>query len=317
MKKLLLLVACSLSLISFLWWRHVLTPVDPQANKAVVFAIPKGQSIDAIGNRLQASHLIRSAAAFKIYVSSHHLASSMQAGDFRLQGNMSLPTIAENLTHGTLDIWVTLLEGWRREEMADKLEQEFTAKGATFDRAGFVEASTGLEGYLFPDTYLIPPNSSGSAIATLLKNTFAKKVDLTQNQSGLTEKEVVILASILEREVAASYDRPIIAGILLKRLQKGWPLQADATIQYIMGKPNNWWPQNISPTDIKIKSSYNTYSHPGLPPTPIANPGLASLKATLHPQASEYWFYISDTKGAIHYATTLEEHNSNIAKYLP
>lgn len=310
--------------ISFFWYRQALRPVDPETATSQVFVIPKGQSIDKVGKRLQEAKLIHSAAIFKIYVTGKGLATKIQAGDFRLNPSMSLPQIAENLTSGTLDIWVTLLEGWRREEMATKLAEEFAARGATFDSAGFLQATDGLEGYLFPDTYLIPPTASGSAVASQLKNTFSKKVDFSGNQSGLSDEQVLVLASILEREVHTKKDRPIIAGILIKRLQNKWPLQVDAAIQYLLGTRTcrnqstqcNWWPQNITKQDLKINSPYNTYAQPGLPPTPITNPGLASIEAALNSQASEYWFYISDLEGAIHYAKTLEEHNANIAKYL-
>ncbi len=311
-------------IVPFLWFRQALTPIDPKTTTPQVFVIPKGQSIDKIGKRLHEAKLIRSAAVFKIYVTGKGLATKIQAGDFRLNPSMNLAQIAENLTTGTLDIWVTLLEGWRREEMAAKLVEEFAAKDATFDTAGFLQASDGLEGYLFPDTYLIPPTASGSAVASQLKNTFAKKVSLTNNQSGLSTEQAIILASILEREVATKKDRPIIAGILTKRWQNKWPLQADATIQYLLGTRTchnqlsqcNWWPQNITKQDLQINSPYNTYTQPGLPPTPISNPGLASIEAALQPQESEYWFYISDLQGNIHYAKTIEEHNQNIAKYL-
>ena len=132
----------------------------------------------------------------------------------------------------------------------------------------------------------------------------------------LSDEQVIVLASILEREVRTKKDRPLIAGILIKRFQNNWPLQADATVQYIIGNEKNWWPQNITKAHLKINSPYNTYKHPGLPPAPISNPGLASIEAALRPESSSYWFYISDLDGAIHYANTIEEHNANIATYL-
>jgi len=308
--KLIGLLVIGLLVIIILWYRQALSPISPQTTTPQVFVIPKGQSIDKIGKRLQAEKLIRSAAVFKIYVTSKGLATKIQAGDFRLNPSMSLTQIADNLTRGTLDVWVTLLEGWRREEMAEKLAQ------AGFDKTEFLAATKGSEGYLFPDTYLIPPTSSGSAVASQLKNTFSKKVDLRDNQSGLSDEQVIVLASILEREVRTKKDRPLIAGILIKRFQNNWPLQADATVQYIIGNEKNWWPQNITKAHLKINSPYNTYKHPGLPPAPISNPGLASIEAALRPESSSYWFYISDLDGAIHYANTIEEHNANIATYL-
>jgi len=106
-----------------------------------------------------------------------------------------------------------------------------------------------------------------------------------------------------------------VAGILIKRGENDWPLQIDATVQYILGKKGNWWPQ-INGGDLKIDSLYNTYKNKGLPPGPICNPGLASIKAVLYPQKTDFWFYLSDKTGKMHYAKTNEEHNNNIRKYL-
>ena len=130
------------------------------------------------------------------------------------------------------------------------------------------------------------------------------------------------MASLVEREAKHDDDRPVIAGIMLKRLKADWPLQIDATLQYALANLRciaksscDWW---IVPTaaDKKINSAYNTYLNNGLPPAPICNPGLSSIKAVVNPQTNNYWFYISDSKGQMHYAKTIEEHNENIAKYL-
>lgn len=308
---------------SLLWWRWATAPADSASSAAQIFVIPRGQGIDAIGDRLYQAELIRSPAAFKIMVFKNHLAKKIQAGDFRLKPSMDLNTITQELTHGTLDIWVTLLEGWRQEEIANKIEKEFVSKNSEFDKLAFLQATKKDEGYLFPDTYLIPRDASAATIASLLKNTFNKKVDLSQNSSGLSSKQVITLASILEREVRTDKDRPIIAGILIKRLENDWPLQADATVQYAVASKNcrrsdncTWWPQNLTRADIDLDSPYNTYQNQGLPPTPICSPGLASIKAVLSPKSSAYWFYISDLKGNIRYAETVEDHNANITKYL-
>lgn len=318
-------MALTLFLGGFLiWWRVTTAPVDPKEPTATVFVVPKGQALDVIGRRLKEAGLIRSPIAFKLIVLKKGLASKIQAGDFRLRRSMDTGAIIEELTHGTLDIWVTLLEGWRREEMARELAREFASRELEFDIAEFAAASKGQEGYLFPDTYLIPRDASAAAIVKFLRDTFDTKVDLTDNQSSLTSNQVIILASILEREVATDKDRPLVAGILQKRLRFGWPLQADATVQYALGsqrcEPVNltctWWEPHLTQADLALKSPYNTYDNVGLPPTPIANPSLASINATLHPQTSSYWFYISDLEGNIHYAETIEAHNQNIATYL-
>ena len=308
----------------FFWWRWVTGPLDRSSQAAQIFVIPPGQGIDTIAKRLKTAGLIRSASAFKITVVKNSIASRIQAGDFRLRPSMDLETIAQELTHGTLDVWVTLLEGWRREEIAHKLEQEFVARDAEFNPVAFLESTRGQEGYLFPDTYLLPRDASATAIAAIIRGTFDKKVDLSQNQSGLTSKQVIIIASIIEREVRTDQDRPLIAGILIKRLQNDWPLQADATVQYAIGTKDcrqrtgecDWWKASLTKADLTINSPYNTYQNQGLPPAPIANPGLASINAALTPQSSDSWFYLSDLKGQIHYAQNIEGHNANIRTYL-
>jgi UPF0755 protein len=130
---------------------------------------------------------------------------------------------------------------------------------------------------------------------------------------------VITLASIIEREGQTNEDRPVIAGILMNRLEAGWPLQADATLQYALGyqsKDKTWWKKTLYDEDKKINSPYNTYANPGLPPGPISNPGLASIQAAIYPKKTDYWYYLHDPAGGVHYAITLEEHNANIAKFL-
>lgn len=136
--------------------------------------------------------------------------------------------------------------------------------------------------------------------------------------ASLTPDNVLILASLVEREARASADRPIIAGILLKRLRDGHPLQVDATVQYAIGYTHSdgWWRKELTTDDLKFKSPYNTYINAGLPPGAICNPGLSSITAVIHPTPTDYYYYLSDKSGQMHYARTLEEHNANIARYL-
>ena len=206
-------------------------------------------------------------------------------------------------------------EGWRREEFGQRL----AANLEEFDYQEFLNLTKNLEGYLFPDTYLVPKEASPTAVLKIFQQNFEKKfssdLEKAAQEKGLTQKQVLILASIVEREAGDDKDRPLIAGILLKRWLQGWPLQADATAQYVVGEENDWWPQVIK-RDLQINSSFNTYQYAGLPPAPICNPGLASIEAVIYPQESDYWFYLSDSSGAVHYAKTNEEHSRNIERYL-
>jgi UPF0755 protein len=145
-------------------------------------------------------------------------------------------------------------------------------------------------------------------LVTILHNNYLKKV-------GELDKQTLILASLVERETKGDAEKPVVAGILKKRLAQNWALELDATVQYALGKTGNWWPDTTL-ADRKVKSPYNTYLHPGLPPAPIGNPGLASINAVKNAEESPYYYYLHDKSGVIHYASTLEEHNQNIAKYI-
>ncbi|MEK9143874.1 MAG: endolytic transglycosylase MltG [Patescibacteria group bacterium] len=299
-----------------LWWRDALASVDPQEPTSETFAVTRGEGVKSIAARLAAARLIRSPTGFYLLVKLMGIEHNLQAGDFRLNRRMDTKTIAGELTHGILDAWVTILEGWRVEEIAAKLNKELDIPESEFVKVA-------REGYMFPDTYLVPRDATVGAVAQLFTSTFDQKVDTAMRadakKTGLTFPEVLTLASIVEREGRTDEDRPVIAGILLKRLKADWPLQADATLQYALGYQTGektWWKKNLFDEDKKITSLYNTYLHPGLPPGPIANPGLASIKAVIYPKETDYWYYLHDPKGGAHYAKTLEEHNSNISKYL-
>ena len=159
-----------------------------------------------------------------------------------------------------------------------------------------------------------------------MNSNFEKKYAELSNQaaSNLTKNQIVTLASMIERETITDEERPIVSGILIKRLENDWALQVDAAVQYAVANSKikssssrleNYW-ETITKLDLEINSPFNTYKYTGLPPSPIANPGLSSLSAALNPQESSYWFYLHDPKGIIHYAEDIEGHNENVRKYL-
>lgn len=299
----------------FFWWRWASGPVTTQEKREKVFIVKKGEDLSSIAARLDKEGLVKSALAFKIIVLSSGWADRIQAGSFRLRSSMDGRETAFTLTKGTVDIWLTFPEGWRKEEFARRL----SANLKNFSEEDFLLLVKDLEGYLFPDTYLFPQQASPSAVVKIFTNNFEKKfsgeLEAEAGEKGLTKRQVLILASIVERETKYEKDRPVVAGILIKRWQKNWPLQADATTQYAVAEQEDWWPK-ITKTDLEIDSPYNTYKYKGLPPAPICNPGLASIKAVIYPQETSYWYYLSDREGKIHYSQTFEEHNQNIAKYL-
>lgn len=322
----LLLIAAIIG--GFFWWRWAVSPVSEKPGQSQIFVIHKGESLSLTAQRLKDAGLVRDASAFKLLILAKGLSGEIQAGDFRVNPSWSTEEIAYLLTHGSLDIWLIFPEGWRREEFGRRL----AANLDEFSYPQFIQLTDELEGYLFPDTYLIPKDASPSSAIKIFTNNFEKKYSLelesVAEKKGLTENEVIILASIVERECRAEGDRSIVAGILLKRWQENWPLQADATVQYAVANSrqlDNWtieelnnfdWWEPVKKSDLGINSSYNTYEYRGLPPGPICNPGLASIEAVIYPQETDYWFYLSDTKGEVHYAKTDKEHEENIEKYL-
>ena len=309
------LFLCFLSLGIFLgWWIWATSPPCDVNCSTITFTVSRGESLSSIGYRLRKVGLIRSPLVFKVLSSYLRVSGKIQAGDFRLNSNMAPREIAQQFTHGASDLKVTLIEGWRREEIAEKFSQVGLEN---FNRKEFLESTAGLEGKLFPDTYFLSRKADTVQIISLLTKTFDKK-------AGSISEQNLILASLVEREVPHEDDRPVVAGILQKRLAAGWPLQVDATIQYLVGntrcrrQPENcdWWPNGLTASDLKINSSYNTYLNLGLPPTPICNPGLSAIKAVLNSIPTDYWYYLSDKSGNTHFAKTAEEHNQNIQKYL-
>jgi len=299
-----------------IWWLDAASAVNPEDTENRVFVVSKGEDIRSLANRLKAEGLIKNQITFFLYVKFAQMDQSIQAGDFRLTPAMDMYATAQALTHGSLDVWITLLEGWRIEEIAMKLSQELAIPEAEFLKVA-------REGYMFPDTYLLPREASASAAVDIFEKNFSDRVTAEIRQGienqDLTFAEGVILASIVEREGKTESDRPVIAGILLNRLREGMPLQTDATLQYAFGYQStekSWWKKTLFNEDKEVNSPYNTYTHTGLPPAPISNPGLAALSAVASPTATDYLYYLHDESGVAHYAETLDEHNANVNKYL-
>ncbi len=287
-----------LVLFAFFWWTVSLSAVNPKNSTPQKFVIVKGEGIRDVSKRLHDTGLIRDQVAFFLLVKYQlGIEKNIQAGVFSLFPSMTASEIASQLTVGTEDIWVTVPEGLRSEEILELLGKTGNWKED--------------EGKLFPETYRIPKDATEKSIHDLLRKTFDLK---TANLK--VDHQVLVLASLVEREAKFTTDRHLVASVLLNRLGLGMKLDIDATIQYIVGKPGNWWPKDLTLEDIKIKSPYNTYLNAGLPPTPICNPGLAAITAVLNPAKTDYLFYVSDKAGAIHFAKTPEEHNQNVAKYI-
>lgn len=319
MKKFTVLIILVFIIIvgSYIVYREGTLPTSKNDTSTKTFEVKTGESLNSITNNLEREKLIRSKLVFYMIVKRLGIEKEIQAGKFILSPAMTAEEIAKSLTHGTVDSWVTIIEGLRKEEVAEIIAQQFQIPEIEFTKAA-------EEGYLFPDTYRIPSGASTEKIISILKDNFNAKFDASLHaeakKRNLTEHQVITLASLVEREARTKEDKQEVANILLKRLQEDWHLNIDATVQYILGYQTGekrWWKKELTQDDLAIDSPYNTYKVIGLPPGPICSPGLEAIEAVAKADSSTpYWYYISDKNGKLHYSKTLEEQSQNIEKYL-
>lgn len=310
-------------LIALIWFAVTIAPVSSDAVKQE-FTISKGQDIDLIGKNLKAAGLIRSSFAFKIIVYLNKLSSRIQAGYFFLSPSDSTQDIAKSLTKAqSKQVMITIPEGLRRQEIANLITDKLQSSKIkhTFNPDLFIAQTASLEGQLFPDTYAFPESVDTQKAISLLHNKFLQVIkDLKIDDKDLLR--ITTLASLIEKEAGQDSERAEIAGVLTNRLNNSWPLQVDATVQYLVGNSRcriricDWWPKNLSKDDLGLNSPYNTYKNQGLPPSPIANPGEKSLSAAKNPAPTTAWFYIHGLDGQIRFASTVQEHNQNVCLYL-
>lgn len=321
MKKLIfpLIIIATLfivALFGFVWWGGATkAPSKEEVSKRVV--INKGASASQVANKLKTEGVIKNAFAFRLYTQVTNNSKKIPPGQFTIPVNLNVKRVVGKLLDGPDELWVTIPEGLRREQVVEKLisSLEFSGEEAVIFRQQFLASSKSQEGFLFPDTYLFPRDADSAAVVNKMTDTFNSKVSNINDNNSLTLQQTVTLASLIERETINDNERPLVAGIILKRLEAGWPLQIDASVQFIIGDSSEWWPI-LTRDDLEVNSQYNTYKFPGMPPGPIASPGVSSLEAAFSPESSDYWYYIHDPEGTIHYAETLSQHNSNVRVYL-
>jgi UPF0755 protein len=304
-----------------------------------IFQVFPGENARDIGEHLEKDGLINNAFIFRMLVNYYDVGNHLKAGEYQLSPDMTATDIIIQIRRGLVrPTWITLIEGWRLEQMAQAIEQE-----GIFDSDDFLKAARGdelsrefdflkgrpitatIEGYLFPDTYLVKPQLDATAFLEDMLNNLEDQLGEDYQdklaQTGLSLHEALTLASIVEREAVLPEERPIIAGVFLKRLRVDLPLQADPTVQYALAQDEDqveqygYWKQNLTRQNLQVESPYNTYLYRGLPPGPICNPGLASIEAVLNPVDTNYLYFVSRGDGSHAFAETYEEHQRNIAKY--
>lgn len=296
-----------------LWWKNGTEAVDKKDTTQKTFIVRNGEGLRAISTELKEQGLIKDSVVFFLLVKQLGIDRKIQAGDFDISASMNATEIAKALTKGSKDIWVTIPEGKRAQEIADILEDKIPSYDETWR-----ERLNQNEGYLFPDTYLIPKDATIDQVVTLLTSTFDNKYETVQGKSSKSKEEIVTIASLIEREAKHDEDRAMVASVIYNRLDIGMKLDLDATVQYALGyQPyeKTWWKKELTYADLAMNSPYNTYRNAGLPPTPISNPGVESLMAAANPASSAYFYYLSDSKGINHYSKTLAEQEANKKRY--
>jgi len=341
LKRKLLLIGLPLFLVvfpllSYFYYSFAINRPN-QISKEITVEIEEGEGVVDISRKLSSLGVVNSEFLFNVYVLLNNRDEGIQAGKYVIPAGTSLVELVEMLEHGTNDIKMTFLEGWRIEEIAAYASVNLE----NIDYEDFVNLAADLEGRLFPDTYWVNAEITEAELIDLLASTFKEKTGkvLTEEalkKAQLTEKEALAFASIVEREVSKKEDRTKVAGILIKRYKADELIGADATTQYAVAKGKmgcvtdskslcpsyslslemDWWPKNLEDDDIALDSLYNTRKNKGLPPTPISSFGLNALESVLNYEKTAYNYYLTDKNGVTHYSATYEEHLQKINAYL-
>jgi len=288
----------------------------PGAAVTKTVEIPPGSTAGEIGDMLEAEGVIADRWAFVAYVRMNKLDGELKAGRYELSSEMTVPEIANRIAAGEVALTkFTVPEGYRLTEIAGAAEaaglcsaEDFLAACEAGDPKGRLPDGASLEGYLFPDTYLFDSGATADeVVAVMLDRFFEVMTDENIERveaGGRTLQDVVILASLVEREALVDEERPLVAAVFVNRLEKGMMLGSCATVIYALG----YVPERITLEDLKIDSPYNTYINPGLPPGPICSPGEASLRAAVDPADADYLYFVSNGDGTHTFTTTYAEH---------
>jgi len=295
-----ILVACLIA--CFVYINNNNQPISSDT-KSRDYVVSSGESLIHIATKLEENKLIRNRYVFLFYTYKLGIKNKIQSGKFRLSPSLSTRDLAIKLSQSAVaDYWLKIIDGQRVEEITPRYPKSY-------------------EGHLFPDSYLIPEYFTSEEILAVIEDNFDKKfkeAKIAATNTSMSDVEILILASLIEREARTLESKQMVAGILLNRFSIGMGLQVDASVQYArdsLFKPEKYW-LPLKSSDLDIKSAYNTYKNRGLPPTPICSPGYNALYAAFHPTNSDYMYYITGNDNKMHYAKTLSEHNANISKYL-
>jgi UPF0755 protein len=289
--------------------------------------IPPGAGPTSIGQRLVTAGIVRDPITFRAAVWLSGEARDLKAGEYRFDRPLTSLEVVDKIARG--DVYrrlITFREGLTIPEMAQIYEHEGFGKAADFEAAArrpdaireLDPAAPDLEGYLFPETYTLRRDTPASAVVAQMVSFFLKTFTPAMREAatarGLSVREAVTVASLVEKETAVAEERPIVAAVYLNRKRIGMPMQADPTVIYALQRAGTYT-GNLRREDLHIDSPYNTYRYPGLPPGPIAAPGKASLEAVANPSPVDYLYFVSRNDGSHVFARTLDEHNRNVQEW--
>jgi UPF0755 protein len=319
------IVSALLVTVASLWFRNAVYGDRSLPAVETTLIVPSGASASEVARLLAQRRIILSSRLFELLARLRKQETDVRAGEFRFGPHRTLDEVLRELVTGGAQVaaWVTLPEGFTSREIAAALADRSLGRREALEREFLHDSilvdgrrTRSLEGFLFPSTYLVPTAATPKAIARQLTDQF--RAELPRGAASRARRlgygvvDVVTVASLIEREAKADDERRLMAGVYYNRLRRGMPLEVDATIEYT-------FPQHktvITRADLASDSPYNTYKHLGLPPTPIANPGRASLLAAFDPQPTPYLYYVYKGNGHHAFARTLAEHNANVARYL-
>jgi UPF0755 protein len=304
-------LACAVVLLVGYW--YFLAPPSSFPSGSIV-VVSRGASANDIVKQFTEAHIVKHASVFEMVLRISGASEQLQAGAYLFEQPENVLTVVYRLRSGESGlppVRLTFPEGDTVRDMAEEIHEAFPS----FSTEAFIAVAKSKEGYLFPDTYLFPSDTTLESIVETMRGNFHTKTEPLMGDvqaSGHSLSDIITLASLVEKEARTEVNRRIVAGILWNRLAQKMPLQVDAVFGYIFNR------DTYSPSfaDLKVNSPYNTYAHAGLPPGPICNPGLESIDAALHPTQTKYLYYLTDREGVMHYATTYAEHQANQKKYL-
>jgi len=311
------------------WWlyRGVARPYKGYAADEQFVEIPQGSGSVAIAKRLADAGVVQDVNSFRLALWISGAGRRLQAGEYRFDRPMSARQVAEKIARGDVYVQpITFPEGLTIRQMASLYESKGYGDARTFIAAAskgeLVQdvdpAAKDLEGYLFPDTYAIPRRATADQlVARMVAGTLkalTPELLATARARGLSTRQLVTLASIVEKETGNTAERQLVAAVYSNRLKIGMGLQCDPTVIYALERAGRY-DGNLRRDDLQFDSPYNTYRYAGLPPGPIASPGRASLEAAASPAGVSYLYFVSKNDGSHAFATTLDEHNRNVQQY--